>query len=286
MGRKGTGGRLFVFLAGIIVLVILAGASLRSRGAALSWPEKFVMDGTSAISGMLYSPAFQLVTFFHRLGDLQTLYQENAALQRIASEDVSLRIQLGEVQIQNKELRKMLDFKSSTPQFSLIAAQVSGRSPLSWNSILTISAGSASGVKRDLPVLSQSGALLGRIVAVSQFSSEVSLLTSTESTDGVSAAILTGKGRPFGIISGSPTVPGMTTMSFISQLTQGAKPGDEVVTSGLSNMYPRGILIGRIKSFESVESGLTRTALVTPAADFANVDDVFVLIPQQGQLQP
>lgn len=286
MGRKGTGGRLFAFLAGIIVLVILAGVSLRSRGAAMSWPEKFVMDTTSFASRVLYEPAFQIDTFFRRLGDLQSLYEQNAALQTVAGEDVSLKIQLQEEQYQNNELRSMLHFVSHAPQFDLIATQVTGRSPLSWNSILTISAGSTSGVRLNMPVLSQSGALLGRVIAVSEYSSAVSLLTSTESADGVSAAILTGKGQPFGIVSGSATVPGMMTMSFISELSQGAKPGDQVVTSGLSDIFPKGILIGTIAQFVSDGSGLTRSAIVKPAADFNNVDDVFVLVPKPGQVLP
>jgi len=286
VGRKGTGGRLFAFLAGIIVIVILAGVSLRSRGGPLSWPEKFVMDTTSAISRLLYEPSFQTITFFHRLGDLDALYQENAALLQVAAEDTSLRIQLREEQIQNTELRDMLHFRSEVPQFSLITTEVAGRSPLSWDSLLTIAAGSSSGVRRNLPVLSASGALLGRVVSVSLYSSTVSLLTSTESADGVSAAILTPKGQPFGIVTGSPTVPGLLTMSFISELSQSAKPGDEVVTSGLSDIYPRGILIGKIRDFVSDGSGLTRSAEVVPAADFNDVDTVFVVVPRAGQVLP
>lgn len=286
MGRFFSGGRLLVFLGGIIVLVILAGASLRAREAVLPWPAKFVLDVTSPISGWLNTPANDVQTFFRRFHDLQTMYQENSSLQNLANEVSLMKVQVAELDQENANLKQMLNYQGRAAQFKLIAGQVTGRSPLAWNSTMTLSVGSLAGVARGMPVISQSGALIGRIESVAEFSSTAVLLTSSQTTDGVSANIISGKQTQFGIVSGSLGNSSLLTMQFISELSGGARPGDLVVTSGLSDMYPRGILIGRVKQFISDGSGITHSALVTPAADLNYLNYVFVLAPKPWQVIP
>ena len=286
MGRFFSGGRLFAFLGLIILLVVSAGISQRSRVIEQSWPGKFIRDGFSLISRPFYEPSYQIATFFHRLEDLKAMYQENAQLKSIANEDASLRVSLQEKTLQIQQLKQMLQFKDKEPQFQLISAQVTGRSPLSWNSDIVLSVGSASGIRRNLPVLNDSGALVGRIVSVAEYSSTAALITTTDSADGVSADILAPKQPAFGIVSGSSTAPGLLNMQFISQLSGAAKPGDLVVTSGLSDIYPRGLIIGKVQSFSADGSGITRSAVIVPAANMNYLDYVSVLVPKQGQVLP
>ncbi|KUO96975.1 rod shape-determining protein MreC [Ferroacidibacillus organovorans] len=137
-----------------------------------------------------------------------------------------------------------------------------------------------------MPVLNQNGALVGRITSSSNLSSVVSLLTSSASADGVSANIVNGKQATFGIVSGNATVPNDLLMQFISQMSTNARVGDLVVTSGLSNMYPRGILIGKVQSFQLDGTGITKSAVIAPAANFNAIDYVFVLVPKPGQVIP
>ncbi|MHB1682438.1 MAG: rod shape-determining protein MreC [Bacilli bacterium] len=285
MGRLFSGGRLLGLLALLIILVALAGVSLRSRLAAMSWPEQLVHDADSAVSAWFYQPIFQVETFFSRVGNLQTMYAENAQLKTLVNEDASLRVQIAAEQQQNTVLKQMLGYKGRTPQFQLIAGQVTGRSPLAWNSQLTISVGSAAGVQRNLPVLNQSGALVGRVVAVARYSSTVELLTSTQTPNGVSAAIVA-KGSPpaYGVIVGFHANQSLLSMQFISQLANGIKPGDLVVTSGLSDIYPRGIPIGTVQSLVADGTGITRSAVVVPTANLNQLDYVFVVVPRPGQV--
>lgn len=285
MGRFLSGRRLFGLLAAIILLVILAGVSLRSRLQQLSWPEQILHDVQSAVSGALYQPAYQVRTFFQRVSDLQTMYGENAALQRLVNQDAGLRVEIRLLERENAVLKNMVHYKVQSSSYRLIATKVTGRSPFSWDATLTLGAGSADGVKRDMPVLSSSGALVGKIVAVAKGSSTVVLLTSTESSDGVSATIVAKGQRPFGIVTGGST-SGTLLMQFISQLAAGAKVGATVVTSGLSNIYPRGIPIGTVKSFVSDGTGITRSAILQPIANMNDLGHVFILAPQPSQVNP
>lgn len=286
MGKFFSGGRLFGFLAAIIVLVVLAGATLRSRSERLWAPERFVVDIFSTVSGVFYRPAISVESFFRNIGSLRDLYEENAQLQLLANQNATLQIQLVQEQQQVVNLEKMLQFKDQVPQFDLIPAEVTGRSPLTWNSEITISAGSAQGIRRNMPVLDQAGALVGRVVGVARLNSVVVLLTSTQNADGISATIVTkGEQPPFGIVTGAAQSSQTLLMQFISQLSTGAGRGSLVVTSGLSDIYPKGILIGRIQSFLPDSSGITRSAVITPAADMNDLNYLFVLAPRPGQVR-
>ncbi|PWI59007.1 rod shape-determining protein MreC [Sulfoacidibacillus thermotolerans] len=284
MGKFLSGGRLFGLLALIILLVVVAGMTLRSRISQLTWPERWLHDSESVVSGWIYEPVFQIDTFFRHLRDLQTLYEENAQLQTLVNQDQSLRSEVYQEQQQNQILKQMLDYKGKVPQFQLIAGEVTGRSPISWNDELTISVGTRAGVVHNDPVINQSGQLIGRVVAVAQYSSTVELITSTATSDGVSAAIVTSGAPAYGVIQGSRTHPGMLSMQFISQLARGIKPGDQVTTSGLSDIYPRGLVIGTITQFTSDSTGITRSAIVAPAANMSALEYVFVVSPQPGQV--
>ena len=82
------------------------------------------------------------------------------------------------------------------------------------------------------------------------------------------------------------TAPNDLLMQFISQMSTTAHVGDLVVTSGLSTMYPRGILIGKVQSFQLDGTGITKSAVIAPAANFNAIDYVFVLVPGAGQVIP
>lgn len=53
--------------------------------------------------------------------------------------------------------------------------------------------------------------------------------------------------------------------------------GDQVVTSHVSNKYLSGINIGYITKIENDSNNLTKTAYITPAADFSNIEEVLVI---------
>ena len=55
------------------------------------------------------------------------------------------------------------------------------------------------------------------------------------------------------------------------------KPGQKVVTSGLSDIFPAGILIGEITSSQMEDSGLTQKAKIKPAANLDRLEEVFVV---------
>jgi len=55
-------------------------------------------------------------------------------------------------------------------------------------------------------------------------------------------------------------------------------PGDTVITSGLGNVFPRGIVIGTVMNRQVGDYGLTQKATIAPAAKFDHLREVFVVV--------
>jgi rod shape-determining protein MreC len=60
------------------------------------------------------------------------------------------------------------------------------------------------------------------------------------------------------------------------------EPGEEVVTSGLGGVFPKGLPVGLITSVTPDPVTHVKTATVLPYTDFANLEEVSVLLPAAG----
>ena len=62
--------------------------------------------------------------------------------------------------------------------------------------------------------------------------------------------------------------------------------GEAVVTSGLSGFFPKGILLGYVKSAEQNPGELFQSILVVPAVDFSTLEEVMVILDRPGRFIP
>jgi rod shape-determining protein MreC len=72
------------------------------------------------------------------------------------------------------------------------------------------------------------------------------------------------------------------TMKYVER-SQDVRPGDVIVTSGLDGIFPRGLLIGAIKSASGDGPGMFLNVTIAPAVDFRGVEQVLVVtqMPEQ-----
>ena len=133
-----------------------------------------------------------------------------------------------------------------------------------------INAGSAQGVRPMMPVVS-SGGLIGQVVAVDSGTSDVTLLTSPTIK---LTAMVTGKNKVVGLVRGeAPT----RLILDIQDAESHPQVGDVLVTAGLTDSYPRGVIIGDIVQVsDTKEFGLMR-AFVSPRARLEDISAVVVL---------
>lgn len=175
---------------------------------------------------------------------------------------------------ENQQLRRLLDLQEKRRDFVFEAARVSARGTQGWDSTLTLSKGSAAGVKVSDCVITETGALVGVV-------SQVGLNWATVDTvisPNMELGALVPRANTSGILEGelSTMQQGLVKLSFLPLDTQLVR-GDEVLTSGRGEIYPSGLVIGRVTQVKTDQSGMSRYALIRPAVELDNLIEVFVI---------
>lgn len=270
--------RLFILLIGIIVLVALIGYSLQDR-KNLTTPEQFIKDSVGWVQSVIHTPVNFATSIFTNIDDLKDTFEENQVLRKKLAQYKSLIYEVQELKEENKELRKTLDKaeSGSIREFNPIQGTVISRSPERWIEHVTINKGKQDGVKANMAVITAEG-MIGKVQSASQFTSTVQLLTGFDQFNRISATISRKKGNDiFGLIEGFDKESGNLLFKIIEESDKNLKEGEMVVSSGMGGVFPAGLLIGTVKEVKPDKYGLTKTALVKPAADMYEINNVIVV---------
>lgn len=172
---------------------------------------------------------------------------------------------------ENERLRQALGYRSSRPYgYSMIYAEVVLRSASNWFNTVEIDKGIGDGIKTDMAVVTPDG-LVGKIIEVYRFSSKVLLITDPSS--GISAADQ--RTRDIGIAMGGSIGP--LQMKYVSTNAD-IKEGDIIVTSGMSEIFPRGIRIGKVRSVSKKDYDLFQKVTISPAVNLSRLESVYVVV--------
>ncbi len=264
--QRATPLRLLIFVAACVVLMILDqnGRLLGIKGLILR-PVLPIQSGLTSLAGGAQS----VVNLFYDLG---TLRQRNQDLQELADRLTVENVRLRDIEIEDANLRSLLNFRQSNPNLVMrggqIVGRVVGRDP-NFLKYLVIDLGSNQGIAAGMPVMSDVG-LVGRIVEVNASSSKVMLITDPNSAVNV---IVQGS-RVLGVLQG---VDGSNPV--VNYLTQDAviSPGDIVLTSGLGESLPKGLVIGQILSVRRRDYEMFQQAEVRPTVNFGRLELVLVI---------
>jgi rod shape-determining protein MreC len=271
--------RLFILMIGLILFIALMGFTAgRTR---LTWPEKFLGDAFGTVQGALYRPVGAVAGFFRDLGRLSDVYKENEQLRRTVAQYTQDQIRFNLLEADNKRLQEDLHFtkeQKKMDNYRYLIAQVVGSTSNPYEKTITINLGSREGIKPDMAVRTVDG-LVGLVSTVKTFTSTVTLITDLDPSSSkgtpVSATFL-GKPDSFGIIE-YDDISGTLQMTKIDEQDKPAV-GDKVITSGLGSLFPKGIIVGTVKSSQVGDFGLTYTAIIEPAAKFDHLREVFVVV--------
>ncbi|KQY85180.1 rod shape-determining protein MreC [Paenibacillus sp. Root52] len=276
--------RLFVLLVGLVTFIALMGFTLGPR-TALSWPEKFLKDSVGFVQYVFYKPASYVAGFFKDVANMRAVYSENEELRIALGHYTRDRLKYNDMEQVNKQLQEALNFtdeqKNRYNYGSRIAQVISANSDPNSRTI-NIDIGENAGIQPGMAVTSQQG-LVGVVSHVSSYTSTVNLLTSMDANDPNSnaiAATAVGKEKVFGMIESYDPKTGMLKMTKIAE-DSNIKEGDEIISSGIINNFPKYMRIGKVESVEKSEFGLTSTATIEPYASFLDWKELIVIIPPE-----
>jgi len=280
---------MFVLMIGFIVFVAVMGFTIGDR-KKLTWPENFVLDSSSFVQEWLYRPAGYIAGLFEDLANLRDVYRENEILRVNAANYARDTVKFNKIKEENESLKEDLGFterQKGLYDYKYIIAQVVSASNDPYDKTIRIDLGSKDGIKVNMVVITTKG-LVGLISRVDPFYSSVMPITdldanSLDASTKQIPATAENKKNSFGMIESYRKDSGKLIMSKIPENDPIAK-GDKVITSGLANVFPRGLIIGTVDSVQVGVLGLTNTATITPAADFNHLTEVFVVkIPDTGE---
>ena len=174
-------------------------------------------------------------------------------------------------------MKKELNLAGTLTDYTTLNASVLSRNPDNWQNSLVINKGALAGLKKNMPVMSESG-IIGRISEVNKTNAKVELVSSTgRNSNGFAAVVNTKDGKQVnGIMTGYNSDKKQLKLGQIKTDTAIAK-GDKVVTSGLGGLTPKGLYLGKVASVKKDDYGLALTVYVTPAADLNNLTVVTVI---------
>nr|AGS52301.1 rod shape-determining protein MreC [uncultured bacterium contig00061] len=208
--------------------------------------------------------------------ELAKLRAEHAELLERVARYERLEWSAAEISRENIRLREQLDF-SENLNYRHIPAKLIGRDPDNLFSALVINKGSYSGVKRDMAVIAWQGgsqALVGKVIQVRAFESLVMPLYDSSLLVASRFAI----SRYEGIVEGqgNPDLP--LRMRFIPKRARDEiSRGDLIVSSGMGEVYPPEINIGRVSAVFFHESEISMEVELEPLIDFSRLEYVFVI---------
>ncbi|HLR40293.1 MAG TPA: rod shape-determining protein MreC [Virgibacillus sp.] len=268
--------RFFILLIGIIILIALIGYSLSDR-ENLTTPEQFIQDTVGWAQNVFHTPVKFFTDIFGNIDDLKNTYQENQLLKEKIAQNKSLVYEVQELKEDNESLRKTLDKTESITDFNPIQATVISRSPERWVEQIRINKGSQQGIEPNMAVITADG-MIGKIQTVSKLTSTVQLLTGFDEFNRISATISHEKGKDiFGLIEEFDEKSQLLSFKIIEESDKDLEEGELVVSSGMGGVFPAGLLIGKVKEVVPDQYGLTRTALVEPAANMYEINHVIVV---------
>lgn len=215
--------------------------------------------------------------FFQRLFGTRDIDREHAQMQ---DEIAQLRAEIAlleELVPENERLSLLLGAAEQYPQYQFVRARVSAREPAGWFMEFEINKGTRDGVDRDMAVINADG-LIGRVVEAGPNYARV--LTVIDTRSAVSAIVV--RTRDHGIVDGAtdPQATQPECMVRYLPVDSDMTPGDQLVTSNLGGVFPRGLVIGTVSEVNRDQNSQSY-AVVRPAVDFAHLEDVLVLVGEQ-----
>jgi rod shape-determining protein MreC len=245
---------LFALLQGLCVFLIFRNRSFQSTS---------LFNSANAVSAKTYQVVSGTKEYLALKEENQKLANENAMLKNLMRSRSYELISVGNF-IKNDTLYRQ--------KYSYLPAKIINNSTNLRSNYLTLNIGSAQGIVHDMAIINTEG-IVGVVKDVSKnFSSALSILHKD-----VKVNCKLKKDGSYGPLSWEKDDDyGTATITDIP-LHARFKTGDTIVTSALSSIFPEGIMVGKVKSFERKSGDPYFTVKVQLATQFKKLNHVYII---------
>lgn len=261
--------RVILILALLIAGVLAVTSSLTGKSIP-SLMVQTVLTPLRAGANALTNQAEQMYNYMFRYEALQA---ENEALKAQIAEMQEDNRLADSTQRENDRLRDLLKLQEANPDYELVDGYIIGRSSTDWTSSFTVDLGTRDGVDVGMVAITANGEVVGLVTeAGGNYCTVKSVLDSSLEI----SATIASSGYS-GMVKGGYTT-GQEDLLRMNYLPSSAeiRNRDQVVTAG-STVYPRNLILGYVVDAGFGDTGVAKYAILEPAADIENLEQVFIL---------
>jgi rod shape-determining protein MreC len=215
----------------------------------------------------------EIEQYYNYIFQYEKLQAENKELKaRIIAMEEDVR-SADSLQRENERLHQLLGLTEEHEDWKRVSAYIISWETSNWKGAFTIGKGTNSGIHEGLVAITEYGQVVGLVTAAGP--NWATVTTVLDSSLGIGASVAsTGYNGEVkgGMASGSEGLLRMNYLPTDSVL----RNNDQVLTTG-STVYPRGLIIGYITDAGFDETGVAKYALLRPAADLDNLEQVFII---------
>lgn len=258
----------------ILALLITVGLVVASNLTGINLPSVMVQGVLTPIRAGANALTNQAENIYDYMFRYETLKAENEALREEIAKMREDSNQADFIARENERLRDLLDLKQAQEDFQLVDSYIITRSSTDWNSTFTLDKGSRDGIEVGMVAITANSEVVGVVMETGKNYSVVkTILDSSLEISGIIAS-----NGYSGMVQGgySTGAEGLLRMNYLPSAAV-IRNYDQVVTSG-STVYPRNLILGYVVDAGLSDSGVAKYAILEPAADIDNLEQIFVLI--------
>jgi len=205
----------------------------------------------------------------HLIKKTTGLIQENKKLRRENLRLKQRNSRFIEAYKENQRYEKLLGFTDSI-DYEVLPCRVINFNSMAIGKSLMIDAGKVDNVTNNLPVVCTDG-VVGKVVSAGETTSTVQIMKDVN----YRLSIRFRDSRELGILRSRDN--GVLEVREIPS-TSVVHPGEEVITSGFSNIYPADLRVGKVKEIRQSKNGRYQIATIESYVDFRSLEEVFVIL--------
>ena len=228
---------------------------------------------TSPIQKISYKISNDIYDWFFITFQGKKIKKQNENLQAEINKLRNELVELNTYKLQNNELLKMLEIKKYYPKFEFEPSTIIGQTSNDPYKSFIIDKGSKNNIKFQDCVITPDG-FVGYVSKVNNTTS----LVKTMLDEDISIGIYNPSNGETGILTGTLKLAykNLSKMNYLSRQSS-SKPNDIVVSSGIKDNSPKGILIGKILSIQQEKHSTSFYGVIQPFCDFDNLKNVFII---------
>lgn len=230
-----------------------------------------IVYGIDSIVGSVTGFISQGTSYFGNTKKLNTRIEElenELEKTKISIQEISL------LETENKDLKEMLKIKEEYNHFEKIYATVITRSYDNWNETFVINKGRLDGIKEKQTVIAADG-LVGYISKVEDNTSVVTTILDTSSAVSIEISNI----NALALVKGNFSLKNKGKIKLVNiPINAELSKGDKVYSSGIGELYKKGIPIGAIEDVVNKKNDIDRYAIIDVFANIDSLDVVGIIV--------